>query len=122
MVEPTAPVSVARSIVGKGRASITIPFVEPRALHRISDPDVGDTLLVITALGPARGFVKAQEFVELRALASTHGMVVQPLADDVSAELASDKIVISRPGGLSLSSASVQNSDKDKSAPRCSSR
>jgi hypothetical protein len=116
VVEPTAPVSVARSIVGKGRATITIPFAEPRALHRISDPEVGDTLLVITALGPARGFVKAQEFVELRALASTHGIVVQPLADDVNVELATDKVVISRPGGLSLSSATVQNRDKSAAA------
>ena len=48
----------------------------------------------MTALGPARGFVKAQDFVEFRALASTHGVAVQPLADDLSAELAADKIVV----------------------------
>lgn len=116
VVEPTAPVAVARSIVGKGRSSITIPFDGPSALHRIDDPDVGDVLLVVTALGPARGFLKAQEFVELRALASTHGIVVQPLADDVNAELAADKIVISRPGGLSLSSAGLQSRDNSVSA------
>ncbi len=107
VVEPTAPISVARSIVGKGRSSITIPFADPRALHRIDDPEIGDTLLVVTALGPARGFLKPQEFVELRALASAHGIVLQPYADDVTAELGSDKVVITRPGGLSLSSASV---------------
>ena len=78
VVEPTAPISVARSIVGKGRSSITIPFADPRALHRIDDPEIGDTLLVVTALGPARGFLKPQDFVEFRALASTHGVVVQP--------------------------------------------
>jgi tetratricopeptide (TPR) repeat protein len=111
VVEPTKPVAIARSIVGKGRASITIPFAGPRKLHRISDPDAGDSLLVVTALGPARGFLKAQDFVELRALASTHGIVVQPLADDVAAELAADKIVISRPGGLSLSSSSIASRD-----------
>ena len=112
IVEPTRPVSIARSIVGKGRSSITVPFVEPKKLHRLPDPDVGDTLLVVTAMGPARGFLKGQDFVELRALASTHGVVVQPLADDVTAELASDKIIISRPGGLSLSSSSIATRDK----------
>jgi tetratricopeptide (TPR) repeat protein len=116
IVEPTKPVAIARSIVGKGRASITIPFVEPRKLHRIVDPDVGDTLMVVTALGPARGFLKEQEFVELRALASTHGVVVLPLADDVTAELAADKIVISRPGGLSLSSSSIATRDNTTNA------
>jgi tetratricopeptide (TPR) repeat protein len=116
VVEPTAPLAVARSIVGKGRSTITIPFADPRALHRITDPDAGDALLVVTALGPARGFLKPQEFVELRALASTHGIVVQPLADDITAELAADKIVIGRPGGLSLSSAGLQSRDNNKSA------
>jgi hypothetical protein len=33
--------------------------------------------------------------------------VVQPIADDISAEIAIDKITISRPGGLSLSSAAL---------------
>ena len=107
VVEPTAPISVARSIVGKGRSSITIPFADPRALHRIDDPEIGDTLMIVTALGPARGFLKPQEFVELRALASAHGIVLQPYADDITAELGADKVVITRPGGLSLSSASV---------------
>ena len=63
--------------------------------------------MVITALGPARGFLKAQDFVELRALPSTQGVVVQPIADDVTAELAVDKITISRPSGLSLSSTAL---------------
>jgi tetratricopeptide (TPR) repeat protein len=116
IVEPTKPVAIARSIVGKGRSSITIPFIGPSKLHRIADPDVGDTLMVVTALGPARGFLKEQEFVELRALASTHGVVVLPLADDVNAELAADKIVISRPGGLSLSSSSIAARDNTNAA------
>jgi hypothetical protein len=116
VVEPTKPITIARSIVGKGRSSITIPFVEPRKLHRISDPQVGDQLLVVTALAPARGFLKEQDFVELRALSSTHGVVIQPLADDVVAELSGDKIVISRPGGLSLSSSAVASRDNSNNS------
>ena len=69
-----------------GRASVSIPFQEPRQLHRLVDTEVGDTLLVVTALGPARGFLKPQEFVEFNALVSTHGVVIQPLADDLAAE------------------------------------
>jgi tetratricopeptide (TPR) repeat protein len=107
VTEPTRPLGVARSIVGKGRSSITIPFVDAHKLHQIVDPDIGDRLMVVTALGPARGFLKAQEFVELRVLPSTHGVVVQPLADDIAANLAADKIIISRPGGLTLSSSTL---------------
>ena len=104
---PTRPLGVARSIVGKNRASIAIPFDGPRAVHDIKDPDVGDRLMVVTALGPARGFLKVQEFVELHALPSTHGVVVQPIADDLTAELAADKITIGRPSGLALSATSL---------------
>ncbi|MBI4273724.1 MAG: tetratricopeptide repeat protein [Rhizobiales bacterium] len=103
VLDPTRPLGIARNIIGPLRASVTVPFDEPRELHRISDPEIGDSLLVVTALGPARGFLKTQDFVEFRALASTHGVVMQPLADDVNAELSGDKIVVSRPGGLTLS-------------------
>ncbi|MGN6460592.1 MAG: tetratricopeptide repeat protein, partial [Pseudolabrys sp.] len=58
----------------------------------------------------ARGLARTHNFVDLRALASIHGVVVQPLADDVSADLGSDKIVVGRPNGLILSSAVSHNS------------
>jgi tetratricopeptide (TPR) repeat protein len=103
----TKPLTVARSIVGKNRASLAIPFDDPRAIHDVTDPDIGDRLFIVTALGPARGFLKAQDFVELRALPSTHGVVVQPLADDITAELGADKVSISRPAGLSLSATAL---------------
>ena len=101
------PLVMARNNVGKNRASIAIPFDNPRKIHVLTDHDIDDRLLVVTALGPPRGFLKEQDFVELRALPSTHGVVLQPLADDVAAELADDKITITRPGGLSLSATAI---------------
>ena len=97
--------SVARNIVGPGRTSVTIPFDDPRQVHWLNDPDIGDTLLVVTGLGPARGLIKTQDFVEFRALASAHGVVIQPFADDLKAELSADKVLLGRPGGLTLSDA-----------------
>ena len=40
-------------------------------------------------------------------LESVHGVAVQLNSDDVQAELAPDKIVIGRPGGLTLSAAEM---------------
>ena len=97
--------AIARNIIGPHRSSITIPFDDPRKLHRLSDPEQGDDLLVVTALGPARGFSRTQNFVDLRALASVHGVAIEPLADDLTADLGTDRIVIGRPGGLALSNA-----------------
>lgn len=103
IADPSAPLSIDRSMANAARPSIAIPLEKARELHRIADPDMGDSLLVVTAPGPARGFIKPQEFVEFRALASTHGVAVQPLADDVQVELAPDNVVVARPGGLTLS-------------------
>jgi tetratricopeptide (TPR) repeat protein len=103
--DPTHALEIDRNMIGSNRSSVTIPFLEPHQLHRIDDGDVGDQLFVVTAFAPARGFINAQDFVEFRALASTLGVVVEPLADDVNVEVAPDKVVVSRPGGLTLSSS-----------------
>ncbi|MDT3687659.1 MAG: tetratricopeptide repeat protein [Pseudorhodoplanes sp.] len=110
--EETRPLGIARNITGTKRPSVTIPFDRPREAHKIHDAEIGDTVLVVTGLGPARGFLKTQDFVEFRALASTHGVAVQTIADDVLMELSSDKIIVSRPHGLTLSGVmpSLKNS------------
>ena len=51
VVAPTKPLAIARSIAGQNRASIAIPFDDARKLHRITDPEVGDRLMVITGAG-----------------------------------------------------------------------
>jgi tetratricopeptide (TPR) repeat protein len=106
VLEPTSPLSVGRSIVTGGRPAAVIALESPQRVERLSDPEVGDALIVVTALGPTRGFLKTQDFVEFRLLASTHGVVIQPLADDLSVATLSDQIVIGRPTGLTLSAGS----------------
>ena len=113
---PPRPLAVARSIVGKDRANIVIPFDSPGKLFHVADPDIGDRLLVVTALPPARGFVRAQDYVELHALASTQGVAVHPIADDVTAVLSEKAVTFSRPGGLSLSSAPVREPEQATAA------
>src|SRR5215472_14689580 len=88
-LEPTQPLGIVRN-TGGAHPSAIVPFDDPRAVHRLSDPDAGDTLYVVTALGPARGFLRGQDFVEFAAPPSTHGIVIEPRADDVSVELAAD--------------------------------
>lgn len=116
VLDPTRPLNVVRAVAGTPRASATIPFEDPKRLHRVADTEVGDTLLVVTALGPARGFLNQQDFVEFRALVSIHGVAVQPIADDVTMELDPDKIVVLRPNGLTLSSAGARPSPKQANA------
>jgi tetratricopeptide (TPR) repeat protein len=107
MQTPSQPLTAIRNITDPARANVTVPIARPGLMHRLVDPDAGDALLVITAGPPGRGFVRRQDFVEFSLLESIHGVVIQPNSDDVTAEIASDKITLSRPGGLTLSSAEV---------------
>ena len=96
-----------RNITDPALANVSVPLANPGAMHRLIDPDAGDTLMVVTAPPPARGFIKRQDFVELSLLESVHGVVVHPNSDDVTAEVGADKVMLGRPGGLTLSSADV---------------
>ena len=84
-----------------------MPLAGPGKLHRIVDPDSGDALMVVTALPPARGFVRRQEFVEFSLGESIHGVVIEPKSDDIAVEIAPDKVTVTRPGGLTLSAANA---------------
>jgi tetratricopeptide (TPR) repeat protein len=112
--ETTKGLNIGRNIVGPSRSSVIIPLEEAAAQHRLTDPDGGDALLVVTALGPARGLVRPQHFVEFRALASVHGIAVEPFADDLKIDLSVDKVLLGRPSGLTLSETELA----DKRAER----
>ena len=105
MQTPTQPLVAIRNIADRAHANVAVPLSKAGVLHRLVDPDAGDTLMVVTAMAPVRGFIKRQDFVEMSLLESIHGVVIHPNSDDVTAEIGSDKIVVGRPGGLTLSSA-----------------
>ncbi|MCA6124086.1 tetratricopeptide repeat protein [Bradyrhizobium sp. WSM 1704] len=105
--KPPLPLNVLRNISDPAFANVSVPLANPGQLHKLVDPDAGDTLWVVTAPPPTRGVMKRQDFVELSLLESIHGVVVHPNADDVKAEVGADKVTLGRPGGLTLSSADV---------------
>ncbi len=104
VLDPPQPFTITRNAAGAMRQTATVLFERPHALHRITDPETGGALSVVTGFVPTRGLLKEQDFVEFRVPATAHGVVVEPLADDLDVEIASDKIMISRPAGLVLSS------------------
>jgi hypothetical protein len=100
------PLMVMRNVTDPALANVMVPLANPGPglLHRFTDPDAGDTLLVVTALPPIRGFIKRQDFVDISLLDSFHGIAVRPNSEDVAVEIAPDKVILGKPGGLTLSS------------------
>ncbi|HEV3500115.1 MAG TPA: tetratricopeptide repeat protein [Bradyrhizobium sp.] len=114
---PTQPLVALRNVTDPALAIVTVPLAKPGLLHRLVDPDAGDAIIVVTAPPPVRGFIKRQDFVELSLLESIHGVAVHPNSDDITAEIASDKLILGRPGGLTLSSADT-GADRAPTAAR----
>jgi hypothetical protein len=105
MQTPTQPLTATRNISDPAHANVSVTLPGHGRMHRVVDPDAGDSLLVITAPPPVRGFVREQDFVELALLESIQGVAIRLNSDDVSTEIAPDKIILGRPGGLTLSPA-----------------
>jgi tetratricopeptide (TPR) repeat protein/outer membrane biosynthesis protein TonB len=117
MQAPTEPLIVTRNISDPAHAKVTVSLSSPGRLYRFVDPEVGDALIVVTAPPPVRGFIKRQDFVEVSLLESIHGIAIHPNSDDVTVESAPDRIVLGRPGGLTLSSADT-SADRAPTAVR----
>jgi tetratricopeptide (TPR) repeat protein len=105
IVSPGQALTMLRSFAGGVKASVLVPLDHAGKVHRFRDPDVGDELVAVTALGPVRGLLRSQEFVDFRALLSVHGIVILPLVDDLGVEINSAGATIARPGGLIITSA-----------------
>jgi hypothetical protein len=101
---PPQPLTVVRNITDPALANVAVPLPNPGLLHRLVDPDAGDTLLVVTAAPPVRGFIKRQDFVDFSLLDSAHGVAIRPNSDEVGVEIAGTKVIVGKPGGLTLSS------------------
>ncbi|HEX3700289.1 MAG TPA: endoglucanase [Phenylobacterium sp.] len=75
-----------------------------RVVH-VPDPVVGDTLTVVTALGPSKGLPSRRTYTQMALLPSVQGLAVESYIDDLAVTHDSDIVQISRPGGLVLSPA-----------------
>lgn len=101
------PLMMSRNIADPALANIAIPFANPGVLHKFTDPDAGDMLYVVTAQRPVRGFIKRQDLVDLSLLESAHGIAIRPNSDEVGVEVGSDKVILGKKGGLTLSPADI---------------
>ena len=104
---PSQPLMVLRNITDPALANIAVPFTHPGLLHRVIDPDAGDTLMVATGAPPIRGFIKRQDFVDFSLLDTVQGVAIRPNSDEVAVEVSSDKVIVGKPGGLTISSVDI---------------
>lgn len=107
---PSAPILLSRDARAAGPSQVRANLAKPSRVIPITDPEAGDVLIVVTGDGPAQGLVSPRRFVEFALLSSTHGLAVQPLADDLEVKLGAAEAMITAKRGLTLSSGGVPQS------------
>lgn len=89
-----------------GPAVLKAPVAGAQRVLQVADPAIGDSLTVVTALGPAKGLPSRREYVQMALLPSVQGLAIESFIDDLAVSHNGDIVRIGRPNtGLVLSPA-----------------
>ena len=86
-----------------GEAQVVLPARNPGPVFVLADPDVGDSLYVVPLPASGLGLPVLRRFAEFDLLDSPQGVVVRPIDERVRVARDAQRIVVSRPGGLTIS-------------------
>jgi hypothetical protein len=100
---PTEPLTLKRDVSAEGRTILTSKLTEAGKVIWLDNRDTGEHFAVVTSRGAPQALAKSQHFVEVVALATAHGLVFEPIADDILVRTGLDDVAVSRDQGLTLS-------------------
>ena len=100
----------ARALDDNGHGVVAIGLANANEAHWMTEPD-GQRVAVVTAYGRAQALPLSRSFVEFALPATLHGVLVEAAADDLTVALGQGGVIVTREGGLSLSSAGRLRAD-----------
>ena len=111
--------SLVRVVRNDAQGPATLKAAVSGITHIVSlpDPEVGDTLTVVTALGPPKGLPSRREYVQAALLPSVQGLAIEAYGDDLKVTHDGDIVSIGRPQGLSLSPSRAVTGGAESGAP-----
>ncbi|MEM9469027.1 MAG: tetratricopeptide repeat protein [Pseudomonadota bacterium] len=101
---PKEPITSVDRPGGIGGGTVKWPIIQPRKELLVEDPDLKDTIHVVTVEDSAQYGGETRDYVDMQVLKSSVGLAVVPRVDDLSVSLRPDGVVLSKAGGLSVSS------------------
>ena len=99
---PSSAVRVQRGDV-EGPPGLKAAVAGATRVVKMLDPQAGDTLDVVTALGPAKGVASRRSYVQMAVLPSVQGLAIEHYVDDLNVARAGDIVHIGRKTGMALS-------------------
>ena len=98
--EPITPTPDFSSAAGP---RLVLPVAEPGSPLAVTDPEIGDTLVVVPVVPLASRVGATYTYPQFRLLASVQGIVVQPLIDTLRVRSLRDGVDITSSDGLAIS-------------------
>ena len=92
-----------------GGSGIIVDVPNAGTVFTMTDPEVGETLELVSAMEHTTSLPKPLNFVEASFPVTTQGLVIVPRADDLSILQRGDQILISLDKGMALSNWGVQS-------------
>ncbi len=86
-----------------------LPAIDLGEAIELRDPEAGDRLVVVPFGAPVRAMPVERDFLEVKVLATAHGVAVAPAADGIGVRALRNGVTVGKAGGLMLSSAADRN-------------
>lgn len=112
--EPGKSLELKPIVDEQGRAQIKANLENVGTVHNIFDETAGDLIFVVTSKADSQGLLRQQQFAELNFFPSAHGIAGTSFVDDLNVTASTDHVLVSREGGLSLSSKAQSSGFKLK--------
>ena len=87
----------------EGPATLKAAVAGATKVVEMADPQAGDTLSVVTALGPSKGLLTRRDYAQMSVLPSVQGLAIEPHIEDLSVKRDGDIVHMGRTLGLALS-------------------
>jgi tetratricopeptide (TPR) repeat protein len=113
-IVPTTAIEVTPqpdSLVG---ARLFLPVTEPGKVISLTDPAIGDSLIVVPLIPLGYGVAKQHDYPQARILPSSQGLVVQPRADDLQVRSLRQGVVMTSSSGLKISAVAAAQAVETK--------
>ncbi|MEX2617764.1 MAG: hypothetical protein WD767_16870 [Alphaproteobacteria bacterium] len=105
-IRPEIQIPIEVRTGGNNGPELFFPAIEAGNIYQIPDPEVGDMIMVATVQASSQGIAGQRAYPQFQILASTQGVAVVPLSDDLELARADDGLILSLAGGLHVSGVS----------------
>ncbi|MHA1597478.1 MAG: hypothetical protein ACTSV1_02045, partial [Alphaproteobacteria bacterium] len=108
--QPMAPKTIIETTAQPNSpigARLFLPVTEPGNAIALTDPEVGDSLIVVPVIPLGYGIARRYDYPQTRILPSSQGLAFQPRSDDLRVRPLRQGVELTSASGLKISSVSA---------------